>query len=110
MNCWFEASVTDSFGPNLGPLLDGLGFVAGSACPHYDGEELRAGTYRGLVANGFPAGYAADDGCGLLFEDGELVDVVSSRAGASAYRVELTDGGVVERPLDATFLGPARTA
>ena len=109
MNCWFQASVTDSFGPNLGPLLDGLGFVEGSACPHYDGEELRAGTYKSLVADGFPPGYAADDGCALLFEDGRLADVVASRPGADAYRVELTDGGVVERPLAATFLGAARS-
>lgn len=108
MNCWFEASVTDSFGPDLAPLLDGLGFVAGSACPHYDGEELRAGTYRALVADGFPAGYAADDGCGLLFEDGVLSDVVASRPDADAYRVELVDGEVVERSLEATYLGVGR--
>lgn len=107
MNCWFEASVTDSFGATLGPLRDGLGFVAGSACPHYDGEELRAGTYRGLVATGFPAGYAADDGCGLLFEDGQLTDVVASRPGADGYRVHVTAAGVTETPLEATFLGVA---
>lgn len=105
MNCWFEASVTDSFGPGLAPLHDGLGFLPGSACPHYDGEELRPATYRGLVAAGFPAGYAADDGCGLLFEDGELTDVVASRPGADGYRVEVVHGEVVEQPLEATYLG-----
>lgn len=110
MNCWFEASVTDSFGPGLAPLADGLGFLPGSACPHYDGEELRAGTFRGLVAEGFPAGYAADDGCGLLFEDGELTDVVASRPGADGYRVELVDGAVRETPLEATYLGVGRPA
>jgi peptidase E len=41
MICWFEAGVTDSFGPQLEGMRDGLGFLAGSACPHYDGEELR---------------------------------------------------------------------
>src|SRR5216117_3350142 len=40
MVCWFEASVTDSFGPQLEDMRDGLGFLPGSACPHYDGEEL----------------------------------------------------------------------
>src|SRR3954453_9406918 len=51
MNCWFEASVTDSFSPNeLAGLRDGLGFIRGSACPHYDGEPLRRPTYRRLVA------------------------------------------------------------
>jgi dipeptidase E len=105
MNCWFEASVTDSYGPGLDRLDDGLGLVAGSACPHYDGEELRAGTYRALVADGFPAGHAADDGCGLLFEDGELVDVVGSRPKADGYRVHQTPDGVREEPLGARFLG-----
>ena len=39
MICWFEAGVTDSFGPQLEGMRDGLGFLPGSACPHYDGEE-----------------------------------------------------------------------
>ncbi len=105
MNCWFEASVTDSFGSVLEPLSDGLAFLEGSACPHFDGEEHRAATLHRLVAEGFPPGYAADDGCGLLFEDGRLVDVVSSRPEADGYRVELTDRGVVQRSLEATYLG-----
>ena len=56
MNCWFEASVTDSFGPALAPLDDGLGFIVGSACPHYDADEHRRPIYHRLVAAGFPAG------------------------------------------------------
>ena len=57
-NCWFEACSTDSFGPDLAPLNDGLGFLAGSFCPHYDGEVLRKPTYERWVAEGvLPAGY-----------------------------------------------------
>jgi hypothetical protein len=41
MICWFEAGVTDSFGPQLAGMPDGLGFLPGSACPRYDDEELR---------------------------------------------------------------------
>ncbi len=109
MNCWFEASVTDSFGPGLAPLHDGVGLVAGSACPHYDGEELRAPTYRALVADGFPSGHAADDGCALLFEDGKLVDAVTSRPAAAGYAVARDPGGtVVERRLDPRYLGRRR--
>ena len=52
MNCWFESSVTDSFGPGLAPLHDGLGLLAGSACPHYDGEPERRPAYRSLIAAG----------------------------------------------------------
>jgi peptidase E len=88
MICWFEAGVTDSFGPELAGMRDGLGFLPGSACPHYDGEELRRPAYRRLVDEGFPPGYAADDGVGLHFVGTELVETVTSREGATAYRVE----------------------
>jgi peptidase E len=87
-NCWFEASVTDSFGPRLAPLHDGVGLLPGSFCPHYDGEELRRPAYTALVADGFPPGYAADNGAALHFAGTELVEVVASRPGARAYRVE----------------------
>ena len=32
-NCWFESSLTDSFGRPLRPLRDGLALLAGSFCP-----------------------------------------------------------------------------
>ena len=86
MICWFETGVTDSFGPQLDGL-DCLGFLPGSACPHYDGEERRRPRYRELVDGGFPEGLAAEDGVGLHFVGTELHEVVSCRAGAAAYRV-----------------------
>jgi dipeptidase E len=88
MICWFASAVTDSFGPELAPLHDGLGFLPGSACPHFDGEARRRPVYTGLVRNGvLPPGYAADDGVGILFEDAEVAEVVSCRDGSTAYRV-----------------------
>jgi dipeptidase E len=104
MNCWFAASVTDSFGPRLAGLPDGLGLLPFSACPHYDGEEQRRPTYRRLIAEGFPGGYAADDGAALVFTDGTLAEVVASRAGAGGYRVERVEGAVRETPLPARLL------
>ncbi len=100
MICWFEASVTDSFGPQLEGLNDGLGLLPGSACPHYDGEPLRRPRYRELVANGFPPGIAVDDGVAVHFAGTELAEVVSCRPGAAAYRV--SPGG--EERLDARLL------
>jgi len=88
-NCWFEACSTDSFGPHLAPLNDGLGFLAGSFCPHYDGELLRKPTYERWVAQGvLPAGYAADDGVGLVFRGIEPAEAVSEVADGRAFRVE----------------------
>ena len=88
MICWFEAGLSDSFGPQLEGMRDGLGLLAGSACPHYDGEELRRPRYRQLVDDGFPAGWAAEDGVALHFEGTELVEVVSALPDKRAYRVE----------------------
>jgi len=88
MICWFESAVTDSFGPELAPLHDGLGFLPGSACPHFDGEARRRPVYTGLVHDGvLPPGLAADDRVGILFEGDEVAEVVSYRDGATAYRV-----------------------
>ena len=96
MNCWFEASVTDSFSlKRLEELRDGLGFLAGSACPHWDGEEMRRPVYRELVANGFPPGVAAEDGVGVVYSGTELVEAVSWREDGAAFRVELGPGGEV---------------
>lgn len=106
MNCWYDGSSTDSFGP-LAALPDGLGFLPGSACPHYDGEAERRPAYHRMIASGeLPGGHAADDGCALLWRDGVLVEAVSSRPEAGAYRVELApDGQVTETPLPVRFLG-----
>jgi peptidase E len=100
MICWFDAFVTDSFGPQLEGLPDGLGFLAGSACPHYDGEPLRRPRYRELVDGGFPEGIAAEDGVGLHYVGTELREVVTCRPGATAFRVT-RDG---EERLDAREL------
>jgi peptidase E len=103
-NCWFEACTTDSFGP-IAPLRDGLGFLPGSFSPHYDAEPERRPTYLRLVGQGFPAGYAADDGAALRFAGTELAEVVTTGEGR-AYRVERgADGRATEIPLDPRRLG-----
>lgn len=103
MICWFEASVTDSFGPQLEGMRDGLGFVPGSACPHYDGEGERQPVYTRLVSDeGFPAGLAADDCVALRFAGTELAEVVTAREGSRAYRVSVEG----EEPIEPRSLIP----
>ena len=104
MLCWFNGGVTDSLG-GLEPLNDGLGLIDATACPHYDGERERRPTYHRVIADGMQAGYAADDGAALHFCGSHLVEVVSSRPQARAYRVELIGGRVMETPLPVRFLG-----
>ena len=105
--CWFEACTTDSFGPTLRPLHGGLGILAGSLSPHYGGEDQRRPLFQRLVADGtLPPGYGVDDGAALVFHGRELAEVVTSTAGATAYRVEPDgSGGAIETALPARYLG-----
>lgn len=91
--CWFEEGVTDSIPGALAPL-SGLGLLAGSCCPHYDGESQRRPGFARLLQEGrVRAGLALDDGAAAHFVDGVLHRVVSSRAKATAYRVERAPNG-----------------
>jgi len=103
--CWFEGGTTDSFGPELATINDGLGLLSGSHSPHYDGEAQRRPTYHRLVAEGaLPGGLAADDGVGLHFVGTELGEVVTTHQGRRAYRVERVGDAAKETPLDARLL------
>lgn len=104
MLCWFRGGITDAYG-GLDVLRDGVGLIDASACPHYDGEPGRRPAYQRAVAGGLPPGYAADDGAALHFAGTELLEVVSSRPNAAAYRVEAADGAVSETRLPVRFLG-----
>jgi len=105
--CWFEAGTTDSFGPQLAPFSDGLGFIPGSHAPHYDGEPNRRPHYQRLVREGvLPPGYAADDGAAVVFRGTELAEVVASRPDARGYRVErAATGDAIETELPTRYLG-----
>ncbi len=95
--CWFEAGLTDSFGPGLAALRDGLKFLPGSFCPHYDSESLRRPRYEETVGSGaLPDGFAVDDGCALVFNGRELGEAVASLPGQHGYRVERRRGSSVE--------------
>ncbi len=102
--CWFEACVTDSFG-GTDALEDGLGFLAGSMCPHYDSEPGRRPVFQRLVGEGFPAGYAAEDDVALHFVGTELSAAVSPREDGRAFRVERVDGEARETELPVTPIG-----
>ncbi len=108
-NCWAEGSHTDSFGP-LTYLHDGLGLLPGSVCPHYDSEPGRRPSYRAAVAAGrLPAGWAVEDGAGVLFTQGVPTEAVARVPGAEVYRVEPDgSGGVCEQGLRCRVLTSSR--
>jgi len=96
--CWFEAGVTDSFHVTELAALGGLlGILPGSFCPHFNSEANRRPRYHAWVGDGtLPAGWAADDGVGLLFEDGAFVEALTFLDGGAAYRIEPHAAGVRE--------------
>ena len=104
MNCWFEQCITDSISPELDPF-DCLGFLPGSACPHYDGEPLRKPRYRELIEQGaLKSGFAADDNCAIHWVDEKLYDIVASSPGAHAYECGMHDGVYKSTQLSARLL------
>src|SRR5215470_8644908 len=90
--CWHVGGTTDSFGPDLRPVTDGLALVPFSNGVHYDSEPQRRPLFQRLIAEGtLPAGYATDDGAGLLYRGTDFVEAVSERDGAAAYYVSAAD-------------------
>ena len=104
--CWHVGGTTDSFGPRLRPITNGLALLPYSNGVHYDSEEERRPLFQRLVADGsLPAGYATDDGVGVLYRGTEMVGAYGERDGAGAYWVERgPDGAAVESRLDVTRL------
>lgn len=103
--CWHVGGTTDSFGPDLRPVTNGLGFVPFANGVHYDSEDQRRPMLHRLVGDAtLPSAYATDDGAGVVYRDGEFVEAVSETDSAGAYFVTATDNGVAETRLDVRRL------
>jgi peptidase E len=103
--CWHAGGTTDSFGPDLQPVTNGLGFVPYSAGVHYDSEAQRRPLLHKLVASGeLPAGYATDDGVGIVYHGTEFAEAVSEVSGKGAYHVFADGGQAVEDRIEPRVL------
>lgn len=103
--CWFEEGLSD-FLPGELNRLRCLGFLKGSNCPHYDGEENRRPAYHRLILGGeMSEGVAADDGVALHYVETGLEKAVSSRPDAKAYSVRRNSGRVEEEAIATVYLG-----
>jgi dipeptidase E len=107
--CWFEGGVTSSSGAP--EPMAGLGLLEGSLTVHADGEPERLPVWLKSVREGaLPGGWAADDGVGLLFRGQRLAQVVSSRPGAGAQRVDAIAGELVRHRVEPKLLGASEPA
>lgn len=95
--CWHVGGTTDSFGPELRPVTNGLGFLPYSNGVHYDNEGQRRPLLQRLIGDGtLPDGYATDDGVGLLYRGTTMVEAVTEERGKHAWRLTRTGPGAVE--------------
>jgi peptidase E len=97
--CWHLGGTTDSYGPALRPVTNGLALVPFGAGVHYDSEEQRRPLLHALVGDQvLPISYATDDGIGVLYEGEAPVRVIADveDTAAAAYRVERVADGTVE--------------
>jgi dipeptidase E len=101
---WFREGVSTFHG---GPpdRVEGLGFLPWSNTVHYSSEPGRREAVHRWLREGMPPAYAADDGAALHFVGDNVVQVVASRPGARAYRIECHHDRVVTTQLATRFLG-----
>lgn len=103
--CWHAGGTTDSFGPELRPVTNGLGLLPYGNSVHYDSEDGRRPLMHQLVGDGtLPMSYATDDGVGLYYSGIELTGVYTEAEGAAAYLVESAGGEVRESRLEAVVV------
>jgi dipeptidase E len=105
--CWFEHGTSDSRPGGL-TTVEGLGWISGSHCPHYDAEGERKPLYWSKIKSGeFKPGFACDDKAGIYFENEEVKQVVSLDQKSNAYFVTSAGGEVKETVLPKVMLPPA---
>ena len=99
--CWYLGGCTDSFGPELRAVTNGLGLLPYGNGVHYDSEASRRPTIHRLVGNGtLPVTHCSDDGVGLVYHGTELVEAVAEVDGKGAYVVERSGAEVVETRIE----------
>ncbi len=104
--CWFEGGTTDSFGPELRAVTNGLGFLPYANGVHYDSETGRRPLIHRLVAHGtLGTTHCTEDGVGMVYRGTELVEAVTEQAGKWAYIVRRDGERVVEERLETRLLG-----
>lgn len=104
--CWYRGGTTDSYGPELRPVTNGLGFLPYANGVHYDVEPGRRPLIHRLVADEvLPTAHCTDDGVGLLYHGTELVEAVAENDHGRAYRVfRDAEGHAVEEQLETRRL------
>ncbi len=102
--CWFEKGVTDSWASNLN-VIDCLGFVPETCCPHYDGEKDRKPSVKQFVENGIiDTCYAIDDEAALHYKNGSIYKAINFGHNKSVYKVFNNDESFIEEDIGSASI------
>ncbi len=94
--CWSKGGTTDSYGPDLRPVINRNNLLPFSLGVHYDSEVQRRPLFQELIGKGtLTEGYATDDGVALHFVDEKLSKAISQAEGKGAYHVYRSQSGQV---------------
>jgi len=105
-NCWFERSVVDSWEEDL-KVIDCMGFVKGTYCPHYDEEPLRRPAVKKFLKDNILDSCYASEGNAALHIKNEK-DYLSINFGKekNSYLISLEDEKVKEVPFEVLSIRP----
>jgi aminopeptidase N len=99
--CWFDRGITDSWADNL-ELMECLGLIEGTCCPHYDEEIDRRPAVDEFLSERLISSCIAIEGeCALHIKDGKVFSSVAFGKEKNSYLVKLKNNKVIETPFDS---------
>ena len=102
--CWFDKGVTDSWASNLN-LIDWMGILKGSCCPHYNSEkDRRPSLHNFILKNKIKSCYAIDGGAALHFFDGQYKNSLQFYKNSNVYYVSNKNGAIKEETMNMRIL------
>ena len=102
--CWFEEAisiVTGDDGKRKATVLNGLGFIKGLICPHYNIEPERQVLLHEFINNNRDKVAIAIDNCAAIYVKGDKYEALSADGKAGVYKVYYDGEEIRELPLDA---------
>lgn len=101
--CWFQNGISDSRPINLS-VVDGLGVLPYSNCPHYSQGDRRELYHQMIIERQIPFGYANDELAGILFKNGKAAEFVSQSDNHNSYFVNVEKGKIKSQKLDSKII------
>jgi peptidase E len=102
--CWFREGITDSRPQKLS-VVQCLGFINASHCPHYSSEPLRKPLYEKLImSNGMMPGYACDNFAAMVFKNEQLVKTVTANPDDFVYYVSVKNGKLDTQKMESELI------